>query len=478
MMDYDYERVRIKGRLVCLTPLSVGSGEPPTEFIGKDQEPANRLDICKRADGKPYVPGSSLRGLLSSLLPARDPAHAALFGKARGEEKDSQAGSLRVYDAVLDMATGQAADRPRTSIDPITGTAKDQHLYSLVQLPAGAEFDCEFEIERGDKAMVETFFGLLAQLHSDNPQARLGKGGNKSEGRIMWKADRQSVHTLTPAKLANWLLSKERVLPFDSGRHFKATVKANAEESDELSFRLELRPSGPLLVDPNRPESKKISTDPDRFKAQKDPDMIYRRETRDGKTLLIVSASSLRGLLRAHCRKILLTLLVERSEEKPCYSQSNALADELIDELFGHEGRASAVVLADATASAHKPHRQTFNAVDRFTGGVADTALYTVEAAAVDALETTLRIQTRFLPLGDNWWKGLLILALRDAMEGDLALGWGKAKGYGAFKLARVETRGHIFASWHECVNNSEHLQQARAWVAALHEKITEQVAK
>lgn len=478
-MSNFYERVRIQGRLVCLTPISVGSGAMPTlGEAGKNNEPANRLDICKRQDGTPYLPGSSLRGLLASLLPTTDPAHARLFGEARGQSDDSKKGALRVYDAVLDKATGSAAERTRTSIDPITGTAKDRHLYNLVQLPAGAEFDCTFEIEGSGQDTVEIFLGLLWRLHSDNDLARLGRGGNKSEGRVAWRKKKQSIQILNTQALAAWLLSDRvdrRELPFSLPHNPFTARQLPADESrqEELRFKLELRASGPLLVDGLEKTEPYVSTSGEQQELRLSG---FRRETRAGKPSLIVPASSLRGLLRGHCRKILLTLLVHHLKEEPPYSRSIKYAEEWLGELFGHQQQASAILFKDVVVPEqdYKLHRQPFNAVDRFTGGVADTALYTVEAATVEKLEASLRIKLRFLKPEAQWWKGLLILAMRDAMEGELALGWGKSKGYGALQLVRVSRDDRHLESWDGLRKSEKYMQTAKSWVEALHQKLSE----
>jgi CRISPR/Cas system CSM-associated protein Csm3 (group 7 of RAMP superfamily) len=469
---YDYERARVAGRVICLTPLSVGAGEMPTAAAG-GEEPANRLTVCAGVGGVPYIPGSSLRGLLRALLSADDPDHRTMFGDARGA---GAAGALRVYDAVLAAAgpAGQAkAERARTAIDPVTGTARDNALYALEQVPAGAEFLCRFEIEKCSEAGLQTFLGLLHGLDADNPRARLGRGRNKSEGRIAWKPER--VETLSSEKLAEWLLADGGDLDGYYETRPLAASKARLVPPDyALEVRLRLETRVPLLVDPERPGVKN------------GPDMVCRVETRGGKRVLVVPAASLRGLLRAHCRKILMTQLVANFPEEPPYPKSNDRAEELIGWLFGDEGRASAIVFVDATTEDFDEngdrHEQHFNAVDRFTGGVADTALYSVKAAAPAALDTTLRVETRYLgkprppavPHPD-WWRGLLLLALRDAMEGDLALGWGKAKGYGVFKVSpKVDSQSEpeYVESWDRLFTHPHHRDRAQAWLNALHDEL------
>lgn len=480
--DYDYERVRIEGRLVCLTPLAIGAGEMPTVTdTGPDREPSNRLAVCIGAGGLPYLPGSSLRGLLRALLPEDEARrHRCLFGSARGDGKDSRAGALRVYDAPLAKAEGGdkgIVDRPRTAIDPVTGTARDNCLYTLEQVPAGAEFRCEFEIERCDTETLRRFLGLL-NLLDGSPLSRLGRGVGRSEGRVLWKSP--AVKTLSPADLAAWLLAADKTLDEcyeDQTKKLTAAPVEPVSRPEIIGIRLRLTSETPLLVDPIRYGKKGVK------KKDGEPDLVCRTETRDTKngdpkSVLVVPAASLRGLLRARCRKILLTLRVDYTKEGPPYDDAIRRADELLGRLFGTQHHASAVILEDAVAENFARHPQNFNAVDRFTGGVADTALYRVEAATAPYLETTLRIDPARLPKDQSdWWKGLLVLVLRDAMDGDLALGWGKSKGYGIFRARPKFGEGDdgYAKTWEDLAAKTGLLESAKDWVRALHEELNKQ---
>lgn len=80
------------------------------------------------------------------------------------------------------------------------------------------------------------------------------------------------------------------------------------------------------------------------------------------------------------------------------------------------------------------------------------------------------------MPSGD-WWRGLLLLVLRDAIEGDLAIGWGKARGYGAFKVEVDWEEGVRIDSWQglrDYFERSQCKEQAAGWIKALHDDIDE----
>ena len=93
--------------------------------------------------------------------------------------------------------------------------------------------------------------------------------------------------------------------------------------------------------------------------------------------------------------------------------------------------------------------RQEFVAIDRFTGGVADKLKFNAEGAYRPMLRGTLslnlaRVSRSHQPQQDNaymhtdpWTIGLMALVIRDLIEGDIPLGFGASKGYGA-STARI----------------------------------------
>src|SRR6195256_6837316 len=74
----------LEGSLECLTGLHIGGGKGALEIGGADNP------VVKDAFGLPYVPGSSLRGKLRSLLEnslgMTGPAELVYLSKRRGQE--------------------------------------------------------------------------------------------------------------------------------------------------------------------------------------------------------------------------------------------------------------------------------------------------------------------------------------------------------------------------------------------------------
>jgi CRISPR-associated protein Csm3 len=165
------EKVFIKGKIVAKTGLHIGGSKTSLDIGGID------LNVIKTAQGVPFIPGSSLKGKLRSILarvagssavrPERDLPHDAktdrdfpyiveLFGDANDRTTEGKPARLIVRDAMLDEFSFQAnrnsifsefednlftENKWENTINRMTGTA--QHPRQLERVPAGACFDFE-----------------------------------------------------------------------------------------------------------------------------------------------------------------------------------------------------------------------------------------------------------------------------------------------------------------------------------------------
>src|SRR5580700_5511833 len=213
----------LEGELHCETGLHVGAGKGSLEIGGSDNP------VVKDAFGRPYVPGSSLRGKLRSLLeqtsgmavPSElvylsrrkgqevrihqsdrpDDEICLLFGRnpgrmerVQGEALESSSASparLAVYDAPLDpeSITAQMREnlddeitevKSENAIDRITSQANPR---TLERVPAGARFRVRMILDilcEEDKALVPRVIEGLRLLEDD----ALGGGGSRGSGRV------------------------------------------------------------------------------------------------------------------------------------------------------------------------------------------------------------------------------------------------------------------------------------------------------
>lgn len=213
----------LEADLHCETGLHIGAGKGGLEIGGADNP------VIKDAFGQPYIPGSSLRGKLRSLLehsaglttPAEmiylsrrrgqevrihqsdrpDDEICLLFGRSpgrtervSGEAGESRAASparLTIYDAPLDAdsITPQMREnlddeitevKSENAVDRITSQANPR---TLERVPAGAKFRVRMIVDilcEPDRELVPKVIEGLRLLEDD----ALGGGGSRGSGRV------------------------------------------------------------------------------------------------------------------------------------------------------------------------------------------------------------------------------------------------------------------------------------------------------
>jgi len=217
----------LEGDLECQTGLHIGAGKGSLEIGGADNP------VVKDAFGLPYIPGSSLRGKLRSLLeqssgmsvPSElvylskrkgqevrihqsdrpDDEICLLFGRnpgrlerVSGEAMESAVATparLTVYDAplVADSITAQMREnlddeitevKSENSIDRITSQANPR---TLERVPAGARFHFRMIVDvlcAEDRELVARLLESLRLLEDDS----LGGGGSRGSGRVRFSS--------------------------------------------------------------------------------------------------------------------------------------------------------------------------------------------------------------------------------------------------------------------------------------------------
>jgi len=219
----------LEGTVCCETGLHIGAGKGSLEIGGADNP------VVKDAFGRPYIPGSSLRGRLRSLLEHSSGAVAPselvylsrrkgqevrihqsnrpddeiclLFGRNPGrmervrgdvlETTTATPARLTVYDATLDLDSITAAMRENlddeltevkseNAIDRITSQASPR---TLERVPAGARFRFRMVLDilcEEDKALAGRVLEGLRLIEDD----ALGGGGSRGSGRVRFDAIR------------------------------------------------------------------------------------------------------------------------------------------------------------------------------------------------------------------------------------------------------------------------------------------------
>lgn len=219
-------KLLLDGMMVCETGLHIGAGKGSLDLGGADNP------VVKDAFGRPYVPGSSLRGKLRSLLEqaagavapetliylsrrrgqevrihqSDDPGDeiCLLFGRNPGrvdrvqgeavETRHASPARLTVYDAPLDMDSISPQMRENlddeltevkseNAVDRVTSQANAR---TLERVPAGARFRVRIVLDvlcEEDKELVASLVQGLRLLEDD----ALGGGGSRGSGRVRFQ---------------------------------------------------------------------------------------------------------------------------------------------------------------------------------------------------------------------------------------------------------------------------------------------------
>jgi len=217
----------LEGEIQCQTGLHIGAGKGSLEIGGADNP------VVKDAFGIPYIPGSSLRGRLRSLLeqtlglavPSElvylskrkgqevrihqsdrpDDDICVLFGRNPGrvervsgdaiESSNATPARLTVYDSPLlaESITAQMREnlddeltelKSENAVDRITSQANPR---TLERVPAGARFRFRMVLDvlcPEDKPLLARVAEALRLLEDD----ALGGGGSRGNGRISLSA--------------------------------------------------------------------------------------------------------------------------------------------------------------------------------------------------------------------------------------------------------------------------------------------------
>jgi CRISPR-associated protein Csm3 len=218
-------KLMLDADLVCATGLHIGAGKGSLEIGGADNP------VVKDSQGRPYIPGSSLRGRLRALLeqasgltvPSElvylsrrkgqevrihqsdrpDDDVCLLFGRAPGRIERVQGEALEisaatparftVYDAPLDpdSITAQMREylddeltevKSETAVDRITAQANSR---TLERVPAGARFKVRMVFDilcDEDKELPARILTAMRLLEDD----ALGGGGSRGSGRVQF----------------------------------------------------------------------------------------------------------------------------------------------------------------------------------------------------------------------------------------------------------------------------------------------------
>ncbi|MGE0132617.1 MAG: RAMP superfamily CRISPR-associated protein [Blastocatellales bacterium] len=468
----------IEGQLTTLTPLRIGSGDITTHDDLKISNSGEKIEIAAVATdvrGGAYIPATTIKGRLRAWAQTNGIAEFEdLFGSSNTADENAVGGKVEFHDAFALSVESLQPQPPRwppnaphwrgnrltgvaagVAIDRRTRTASDEKLFHREFVPPGVTFMLTVAAQNLDEDEPAALIRVLDGLN----HVALGAATVDGWGRVKW--ERTSVKRIEAAGVTAWISGECKGAGYDALSSLTAgqiedlkskaaglSVAANPNACVTLDLRLEFE-SNFLVNDPSQVKTKdKVGED----------DAIAHAPLLDAEGRAVLPASSIRGTLRSQAERILRTI---GGEKTACYSgdeECEAVYEETDLErlcpacqVFGANGWRSPISFSDFTAAADLTEMtQEFLAIDRFTGGGAEGAKFNAKSVYRPQLRGSVTIDLKALERAEveRWGLGLLLVTFKDLIEGDIRLGFGAAKGYGA---ARAEIEKITPPDWNQC---------------------------
>lgn len=397
------------------------------------------VECIYAADGRPFLPGSSLRGLIvrsiqqrSDNLQYRQPELASKLMQLLGSTALSS--TLSVTDALQtdsEVETSMVLSR-RTAIDPITATGAHSQLFSKRKVGPGALFNCRIRLRKpsGDPIEFTVLREVVAALSAFNVEPL---GADKSVGSGVLKiADSITVRSLSVKGFESWLQQPDTP-------SLESYYQSNSFQPDVnypgafVALPLTLVPIEPVLVnDPNLVAKRQNEAENGTVVAAKNTDhkslgrnhqsvadLIASRRvsTTNSPDQCLIPGSSIKGVCKAAIRRIANTM-------------PDTDTPQILRDFFGDtEDGAGYLRFHDAYGAISSTEVRVMTKVDRHTG---ITTPFIAEALWVDTFHTTLAVNlNRFDASNNPLYVALLLFLFRDLLEQDIDVGWGTNRGFG-----------------------------------------------
>ncbi|BAU44938.1 RAMP superfamily CRISPR-associated protein [Leptolyngbya sp. O-77] len=466
-------RYIITGTLIAESPLHVG---------GLNNDPMVDLTLAVNGAGDYYIPGTSLAGALRRWmeeLEGDSPVISKLWRPRLGQNGRTQSNErhaswVLVEDAGI-QGDVQTELRDGVGIDRFGGSAAEYIKFDRAILPKGSKLNLHITLERvaeSKLALDDAEWALVCQLWAgllrSLQDGELSLGAAKTRG--------LGVVKLAGVKVKEQLFNSRAgilaLLRGESGSSSIFDLEADAlrKARSALTVTIDWEPLSPLMV---KAEREGIAVD-----------MLPLVSGIGDQVAFVLPGSSIKGALRTQAERIVCTVCPKfnhAAATKPADSKKAFLQQvevPLVENLFGkaaktegkqQQGRMGALSVADCYADHEisgqqwekiqtakesaellqalkdaKLHdvQQAFHvAIDRWTGGAADQFLYsTLEPMGVQWQPIALRINLHRLEGADLQKQGvaLLLLVLRDLIQGRIPLGYGVNRGMGAIAIKSI----------------------------------------
>lgn len=429
----------------------------PTHLSNGDSDPGVDMPlVTDPLEGRALLTGASLTGALRHylnsymdgyeqkknrkgelvLVEKKDSAGVLLFGGSRGDDAGNQS-ALIVDDALGDSLILQVELRDGVRIEPTTRTAAEEAKYDTQLLAAGATFSIGMELLITEDTNAPGVLENLAIALRGLQNGEIPLGGRKRRGYGECRVTQWNVwdyDLLTPAGLKGWLTHDQSwegsPVPTESGADIVPLLLGeNAslppDQRRQLRVTAQFGIDGSILIRAG-------------FEAAAGPDMMHlesrpRRKPgrqKDEETVPILSGTTLAGVIRSQVQRIVHTV-----------SGDPLKAETFTRNLFGYmpyrpdedkeKGKQVSKISVSETEIEGNYTRlvHTRVAIDRFTGGALESALFAEQPIFGGQAFLKLTVSN---PTDAEI--GVLLLVLKDLWTGFLPIGGEASVGRGRLK--------------------------------------------
>lgn len=195
-------KIIIEGDIELITGLHIGGSSSVGDIGGIDNNVIKAVPLKSNYEGIPYIPGSSLKGKLRTLL-AKEYGFMSVeedeepVSTIFGSTKTNEISRIIVSDAMLDTAVFTeifnheemelqwTESKWENRIDRKKGSAKDPR--QMERVPAGAVFHFSMIYDVYDDNKEDTHMGEIVKAFQLLEDDYLGGSGTRGYGRILFK---------------------------------------------------------------------------------------------------------------------------------------------------------------------------------------------------------------------------------------------------------------------------------------------------
>ncbi|WP_288765306.1 RAMP superfamily CRISPR-associated protein [uncultured Porphyromonas sp.] len=424
----------------CETPLSVGSGQ---------KEILTDAPVVRDVNGLPYIPGTTLAGLLRHSL--SDEEAKELMGFQDGE--NGRGSRVRVTEGKLVGANGIALDglcnidadddflNYFTGILPLRqharighqGVTEEHGKFDEEVVPKGARFCFEVELRDEEGAHVEAFQRAL-QLFSST-HFRIGSGSRSGFGRVKVVGAWHRLLNLSVSSELSLYLDKSSSLA-EEWRGWQELGLYEGSDGAFVTYQLKLRPEDFLMFSSGFGDADADNT------VVKEPMIVWhsgKGELLERERTVVVPASSVKGAVAHrtafHYNRLSSQFADFIADASAVVGESNQAVRTLFGFAAEQEARRGVVLFSDLIwerSSGTEEVVLSHVKIDRFTGGGVEGALF--QEKPLYAAEEPLVLELVLLEEVPEEVQKALELALADICSGHLSLGGSVQRGHGCFE--------------------------------------------